>query len=431
MPPPPNILFIFTDQQHWQAISERDVTFRTPNLDRLSAVSTVFSRAYCPTPQCSPSRSSIMTGLYPSKTGVMGNVGAKGGEPLRMQTIAPALQRAGYYTGYFGKWHLGSEAIAQAGWDVADGPGLGEAFNDPNTTQRSVEFLQTAPEDKPFALYVSLNDPHDIYHIPKVMHEPPSGEAPLPTSWSKDHAKTAKAQGQFMREDQGKVIVDEPEQSWLRYREYYREKVALVDGRIGEVLDALEQTGRAENTLIVFTSDHGDQDTQQRLIFKGPFMYDYTLRVPLMIKLPGQTARRECAFPSVNVDLVPTLAEVAGAVIGAVDGVSLLPLLTGQGEPPTREFVFAQYYSKQQWVNPIRTVVGERYKYNRYLSGEEELYDFDADPGEMNNLAANPGHADVKGALLGALEKWMLANDDPFYTLGHTDRDGNPIERHV
>ncbi|WP_309387593.1 sulfatase family protein [Cerasicoccus frondis] len=429
MPHQPNLLFVFTDQQHWEALSAQDASFNTPNLDRLAAVSTTFERAYCTTPQCSPSRSSILTGLYPTKTGVMGNVGARGGSPLNQPTIAPALQAAGYRTGYFGKWHLGRNSVALAGWDEACGPFAGDdEHNDPDTTRRAVDFITCAPEVEPFALFVSFVDPHDIYQVTEVMHESPAGTASLPESWrAKDQGATPTCQGQFMREDQGKTIVDEPESSWLRYREFYRQKVALVDGLIGQVLDALEASGRAEDTLIVFTSDHGDQDTQQRLIFKGPFMYDYTLRVPLMIKLPAQTDARRSRFLSVNVDLAATLAEAAGADIGEVDGISLLPLLTGEGELPEREFIFAQYYSKQQWVNPIRTVLNEHFKYNLYLSGEEELYDLCNDVAEIENLAANSEFAHIKNRLRNVLESWLEEQDDPFFSFTRTDRQGNSL----
>ena len=99
----PNILFIFSDQQHWQAVGFEDSSFDTPSLDRLAREGTVFTHSFCTTPQCSPSRSSIMTGLYPSKTGVLGNVGKAGGDPLRIPTIGTVLQDAGYYTAYFGR----------------------------------------------------------------------------------------------------------------------------------------------------------------------------------------------------------------------------------------------------------------------------------------------------------------------------------------
>jgi arylsulfatase A-like enzyme len=171
MPPRPNILFIFSDQQHWQAVGIEDATFRTPHLDRLAGGGTVFRHAFCTTPQCSPSRSSILTGLYPTATGVLGNVGAAGGEPLRMPTIAPTLQAAGYRTAYYGKWHLGKEPVATAGWDDEFGVASKETTDDAEVTRRACRFLRRAAGgDQPFALFLSYNNPHDIYRF--------RGEAP-------------------------------------------------------------------------------------------------------------------------------------------------------------------------------------------------------------------------------------------------------------
>jgi len=363
MPTRPNLLFIFSDQQHWQAVGYRDSEFQTPHLDALAAQSTVFHRAYCVTPQCSPSRSSILTGQYPSKTGVMGNVGAAGGEPLRQATIGKALQNAGYHTGYFGKWHLGEEEIAIAGWDDEMGP-LSDNEGDTEAVRRAKQFLVGAPTDKPFALFVSINDPHDVYQIGRLLHEgatAPQTEQSLPPSWSgQDFASVPAVHEQFMTDDQGHIMTGRDEDAWKLYRELYREKVHLMDQHFGAVLSALELSGRAGDTAIIATSDHGDMDTQHRLIFKGPFMYEHMLRIPLTIHMPGQTEHREVDFPTINVDIAPTLAELAGAQLEAPDGVSLAPLLnadaspnlegdarslpsSGQSDKPECDAVFAQY----------------------------------------------------------------------------------------
>lgn len=113
----PNVLLVLSDQQHWRAMGAMDRFFETPHLDALAAGATLFERSFCTTPQCSPSRSSLLTGCYPSRTRVFGNIGALGGNPLAMPTLGAMLQEAGYYTGYFGKWHLGGEASGNAGWN--------------------------------------------------------------------------------------------------------------------------------------------------------------------------------------------------------------------------------------------------------------------------------------------------------------------------
>lgn len=428
----PNILFLFTDQQHWQAVGYRDPSFTTPHLDALAARSTVFNRAFCTTPQCSPSRSSIMTGFYPSKTGVRGNVGALGGDPLNQPTIGQMLQDAGYHTGYFGKWHLGDKAVATAGWDDHDIDDS-QPHNDVEATRRAIAFLKNAPADKPFALFVAINNPHDVYHVGGLIGKglrAPQTDAPqtLPRSWyEQDFSTVPTAHAQFMTEDQGKFIVNfEEEGPWKLYREVYREKTRLADQHFGDVLAALQATGRAGDTAIIATSDHGDMDCQHRLVFKGPFMYDHMLRIPLSIQLPGQTERRDVDWPTVNVDLAPTFAALAGVALDC-DGASLLPVLeTGQGAP--RGAVFAQYHSKQLWGNPIRTVITDRYKYSRYVRGPEELYDLQSDPDELHNLADDPQFASAKTDLAAQLDAWIEANGDNFHDLYPTDRQGAVIQ---
>jgi len=193
----PNILFVFSDQQHWQAVGFEDSSFCTPNLDRLAADSTVFANSFCTTPQCSPSRSSILTGRYPSRTGVLGNLNAAGGNPLRMPTIAATLQRRGYRTAYFGKWRLGKDPVGTAGWDEdfgVTGPAAAEPANLPMTWHRK-----------------------DLSTVPAV-------------------------QNRFMTEGQGRVIVGKETPAWQRYREIYREKAALYDDEVGKVLAAATVT---------------------------------------------------------------------------------------------------------------------------------------------------------------------------------------------
>lgn len=430
----PNIVFIFADQQHYQAVGFQDHTFTTPNLDRFAKESTVFTHAFCSTPQCSPSRSSILTGLYPSKTGVMGNVTQAGGEFLKIPTIGAALQKAGYRTAWFGKWHLGDDPQGVAGWDEDFGVTGRATYDDPEVTRRAVDFLERQKDSsQPFALFVSINDPHDIYHFHRLPDPAPETDMELPRNWHEHEFDACPAiHRQFMEEDQGKVIENpDQEKEWKHYRKVYREKTRLFDQWAGRVLDALRESGRETDTLTVVTSDHGDMDGQHRLIYKGPFLFEAMVHVPLLIRLPGQTAetagRRTTNFMTVNVDLAPTLADFAGIDLGEVDGLSLRPLLTGEGEVPDREFVVGQYYSKQKWINPIRMIRTRHYKYNRYLPHGEELYDLEADPDEVRNLADHPDYAAVKADLGAKLDQWIKENDDPFYSQQATGRDGCPL----
>ena len=200
---------------------------------------------------------------------------------------------------------------------------------------------------------------------------------------------------------------------------------------MGKVLAELRKRGLLESTIVIVTSDHGDMDAHHRLIYKGPFMYDQMVRVPLMIRVPkafgGIGVRRVEDVDVVNVDIVPTILDFCSLAPIECDGLSLKPTLTGESGQDKREFVISQYYSKQRWVNPIRMIRTTQYKYNRYISHGEELYDLVNDPDEIVNLAADPKYAKVKADLSGKLDEWIKQNNDPFDSLESTTRRGKPL----
>ncbi len=426
---PPNILVILSDQQHWQAMGNMDPFFDTPNLDAFAEESTVFESAFCTTPQCSPSRSSLMTGLYPSKTRVYGNMKNAGGNPLDRPTIGPELQKAGYYTGYFGKWHLGNKEIAVQGWDQKT-----LKADDSLTVTRAVQFLkERADSSRPFALYVSILNPHDIYHF--TGHEPEKGldNTPLPVSWQKETFENKPlVQKVFMTEDQGKIMQGASEREWKKYRDYYRTKTKLYDDHAGTILNELKRLGLWDKTIVIITSDHGDMDTYHKLILKGPFMYEHLVRIPLMIHVPerfgGMQPKRIKDTFVVNVDIVPTIREFCNLPAQETDGISLIPLLTGKGKYKERDFVVAQYYGKQKWVTPIRMIRTHRYKLNKYIGYRSELYDMKNDPYELKNLADEPEYAEIMEELSHKLDEWIRNHDDPFYTQIPTNRAGEPLK---
>ncbi len=426
-PQRPNIVYVFSDQQHWEAAGYRNAFYDTPAQDELAKESFVFENFFCSTPQCSPSRSSMFTGLYPSATGVMGNIGAAGGDDLAMETFGPALQRAGYRTGYFGKWHLGDNPTAHAGWH--------EEFKeqqDLEATNRAVEFIGgSAAGDQPFAAVVSYLDPHDIYYFKRDMGDLAGVSAKLPESWAReDFDGKPPVQKQFMTDDQGTAIWGSEQKVWEWYREHYRSKVRLYDDYLGRVVQALKDSGAWENTILVVSSDHGDMDTHHRLIFKGPFLYEHMVRIPLLIRFPaglgGAPPRQVLDYQGVNTDIAPTILDFAGLDPETRHGQSLKPLLTG-GAAPRREFVIGEYYSKQKWVNPIRMIRTPEFKYNRYLPAAEELYDLKNDPHELVNLAGDEGYATRKRELAAELDRWIKEQGDPFYSLQATDREGNVL----
>jgi len=450
-PAKPNLLFVFSDQQHGRAAGFFDPFFSTPNLDRLAADAFVFENAFCATPQCSPSRAAILTGLVPSRTGVVSNIGSAGTRPLALATIAPSLQAAGYRTAYFGKWHLGDQRRALAGWDVDAGVSHPAPEDDDDAVKRAVAFLADVKSGAPpFALFVSLRDPHDVYDFdPAEARAGDFSKVPLPESWEKtDLADRPAPQREFMAADRrGKIMKDVPIAGWKAYRRFYRDKVRLFDERLGGVLVALRERGLLESTIVVVTSDHGDMDAAHRLVFKGPFMYDEVVRVPLVVRVPkafgGKTGRSSTLV--VNCDLAPTLLDFAGAepprdeVDGKAaprkfDGVSLRPWLTGATAPPERDSIVVQYYGKQQWVVPIRSLRTRDWKYVVYAGGAadgEELYDLAHDPGEIVNLAHDATFAATKAELLARLDRWIEDHHDPWKSLAPagTAADAGDSER--
>lgn len=414
-------------------MGHRDKFFETPNMDRLASEGISFENAFCSCPQCSPSRASLVTGCFPSNTRVFGNVGAAGGNALRQKTVGKMLQSGGYYTAYFGKWHLGKDPQGTAGWDEEFGVVGPETTDDQKVTELACKFLQEQVSRKqPFALFLSYNNPHDIYDFSggDVQMEVEE-ETSLSKTWEKqDFSQVPSVQEQFMKEDQGKVIYGRDKLEWQKFHQLYRDRVKLADDEIGKVLEKMTEQWLMNDTILVFTSDHGDMDTNHRLIYKGPFMYEHMIRVPLIFRIPKKLsslkAGTQLNFNTVNNDLVPTLMDFATGIVPETDGMSLRPLLSGESQL-TREFVISQYYSKQQWVNPIRCLRTDQYKYVRYAVHGEELYDLRKDLDELTNQIDNPEYATIKQELSDKLERWMDEHNDPFEFFGPTDREGKAL----
>ncbi len=424
---PPNILFLYTDQQHGFTISEnKDYQFETPHIDSIAENGITFTNSFCSTPQCSPSRAALMTGQYTHRTGVITNetMGAGRGIPLNPATpsIGNIFKNNGYRTVYYGKWHLGGDP-RNCGWEEYQG-----AKGDKLSSLGAL-FLSSKPQ-QPFFLFLSYLNPHDIYQFARQKEISSNvSHIPLQKSFEDDLTKKPFPQRLFMQEDQGKFMKNADISKWKAYKQFYREKVKLVDKDIGIVLDALKKSGLSENTLVVFTSDHGDMDAAHSLVFKGPFMYEEMIRVPLIIKHSGYFAEGETRGQMVqNIDLLSTLAEIAGITLPhSTDGTSLVPILQKKNTP-SREFIITEYYAKQEWVTPIRSIRTRNWKYNLYNKWGEELYNLKSDPAEIHNLADNEAYKEKKNELHKKLQEWMKASDDYFKYLRATDRSGRVLD---
>ena len=359
----------------------------TPNRRRIEEQGVRFTHAFCNTPQCSAARSALLTGLEPHQTGVLTNVdGGSLGKPLPagLANLGSVLRAAGYSTGYFGKWHLGDEDgdLKAYGFDrYSPGP-------DKSAAATAAEWI--ASQKGPWLAWVSVLNPHNIYDLASVRRTIPREGVKAPASGLENLAGKPSEQQAYVDQDQGKLTRDFTPQDWLRYRSRYGELVEIADGNLGTVLSAVKDR---DNTAIAYTADHGDAIGEHGLPFKGPFMYEPLIRIPLVISAPWKWKPGVRDELTVQTDLAPMLANLAG--------------VEWPRKPAARrDAVFLEYYAKQKWVNPIRTIRTNRWKLNWYDSGHQELYDLQGDPDEKHNLAGDEASRRIRTELEARVNAW-------------------------
>lgn len=474
----PNILLISTDQQHWNTIHALgNESIHTPNLNRLVEEGVAFERAYVASPVCSPSRSSIITGEYPSKHKCW-NIGVELDE--NRTTMGQVMMEHGYKTGLFGKAHFkpvltegsfeapphihdrdfwkewqgpyyGFEKVAMVhghsdedsshgmhygAWLVEQGidpskyfgPGGGHregSWDIPEeyhytrwTADQTMDFIENKEDDKPFLAWCSFQDPHNAFLCPEPwnsMYDPDQ----MPPFIEKEGEMDDKPLiHQCLIEDRmdeldidvtsdpghntggvqclghtNKKIGYDRAKKWLA--SYYG-MISLIDHHIGRILDRLDELGIAEDTLIVFTSDHGDYAGNHGFWLKGPIHYDDILRVPFLARWKGELpeGRRTNALMSL-VDLAPTFLEAAGIdKYPSMQGTSQLKTMY-QPDQATRDWCLVENRAEPSFY--VKTLVTERYKLNYFLDRDEgELYDLQEDPNEFVNLYNKENYAEIK-----------------------------------
>jgi arylsulfatase A-like enzyme len=481
---PPNLLFLFTDEQRFDTLGAYgNPRIHTPNLNRLAEQSCVFDRAYVTQPVCTPSRSTILTGLYPHTTGCTEN-----NVPLAPEVpCLPEMLRGDHLTAYFGKWHLGDEIFAQHGfehwrsiedgyakyyqpgrdrsarstyhhWLVENGfqPANGSSFGRGEAAHLPEEYGKPAylgneagrfireNADRPFALYVNFLEPHMPFFGPRDDEHDLASEVVLPGNFGKpptdDQPLKTRLFERHYREQGHSGLPLRTEADWRRMIANYWGLCSLVDTHVGRILRTLDECGLADNTLVVYTSDHGDMMGSHRLLAKC-VMFEEAARVPLLVRLPGQSKPRRVAAPVSQVDLVPTLLDLLGEDVPAtLQGESLRPVLEGAQEPDRDVFYewngpncglagdvlgkvdlpehLRDDATAEQAVSaitdPVRTVVTpDGWKLNvSPTRGEHELYDLNADPLETANLAGRSEHAARMDDLLGRLRGWQRRTGD-------------------
>ena len=452
----PNILLIETDQQRYDTIAELgNSVVKTPNLDRLIKQGTAFTHAFAAAPVCMPGRWSLHSGMYTTTHQAYSNHH----EGVIPKTSLPMeLKRDGYRTALIGKNHsfLGKpefDFISPTPDYLYDldvkrmgrEPLPGTLEEDPmhRMTDTAMEYISgNIPKPKPFFIWLSYFYPHTPFVAPEPyfsMYDTVS--IPKPVVEPEGLKKAGKPFRQIFHRENNDRLLAYSEKETLRMKRTYYGMISLVDHEIGRLLDFLEKQGLRENTIIIFTSDHGDYQGDHHMYTKSPAMYDCLIRVPLIFSWPGQVRENKRSEELVShVDIMPTLLSFTRRSIpNQVQGIDLTSYLRGNYSGTVREVVFAEYglpgepFTRQRleemlpnyksnpidWAeaipweaNPIslagrfRMARSKDWKYVQYPGETDELYNLGNDPNELENLTDNPNYADKKEYLKKKLEDW-------------------------
>ena len=441
----PNLLVVMTDDQaRWALGVYGNSDIRTPNMDRIGREGAVFTNAFVATPVCSPSRALFFTGKHGTQVGVtdwITSTEASTGVGLPKGTLTwPALlQSTGYRTALIGKWHLGAKPWCRprsVGFDHffgflgggmwATNPRLtvdGESKTFEGATadvcgDAAMRFIEEQHDaDRPFALCLCFREPH-LPYTPL-----------LPEDWAPFEKMDPKMAGV-------PAFVD-PAANKQRYREYYG-SIHAADRNVGRVLDKLDALKLSENTIVLFTSDHGYNIGQHGIYGKGngtwaagavdgprrPNMFEESIAVPLLVRWPGVVK------PGTRIDELVSNADIFRSVLGmldvpapvgagalAADGLDFTPLLRG-GKPAGgawRDAIYGQYDVHNGELAFLRMIRTRRWKLVRhyFTSGQDELYDLKNDAGETKNLYLSPEARTTRDELQAKLSAWQQSIDDP------------------
>jgi arylsulfatase A-like enzyme len=480
----PNLLFIYTDEQAFNTLAAYgNHAIQMPNLNRLAAESVVFDEAYVVQPVCTPSRAALLTGLWPHQNGCTENNVALW---PAARCLPELITRGEYVTAHHGKWHLGDEIFAQHGFQefisiedeygryyspgrdrerrssyhhflieagftpqngVTFGRGeaarLPEPFGKPAFVAREASRFIRENRNRPFILYANFLEPHMPFFGPRDDQYDPT-DIPLPFNYDAipgpdQPLKTRLMQEYYFRHGHSGLSL-RTEAEWRRMIANYWGLCSLVDTHVGAILNTLDECGLADNTIVVFTSDHGDMMGSHRLLAKC-VMYQEAVRVPLLIRLPGQRRGHRVTGPVSQIDVAPTLLDFMGQPIPEhLPGKSLRSRMNGENPTPA-ENVFIMWGGPNNgiidrvgevaipdWMaemasiaeieaafrDPVRTVITpEGWKLNYSPLGEHELYNLRQDPGETHNLAKEASVAGIINRLTDEIRSWQPTVADP------------------
>lgn len=418
-----NVIFITTDQQRKDTL-DKNSHYHTPNLDALLEKGVTFSNHICTSAQCTPSRATWMTGRYPHEVGV-NVIGHK--LNVNDENIAKVFKKNGFETLYFGKWHLGGEP-SDYGFDVTnysientDYWGTNNqsdyySYKDAQTTAQALNYLgdrKKATSTK-FFMHVSWYLPHPnnpgygtegpFENLPVYDELYEKEKMPIPTSFYEDDLST-KPNHQKQRAMSAESRIDE---EIIKYdAQKYSKLVSLLDRNLGKILDKLEKENLLENTMIVFSSDHGDMQGAHRLRLKGVVPYKELYNIPLIMYIPWITSKRnEISDLTSNASIPGTLLDAVNIEVPELFYKSLLPLLN-ELETNQESRVFIEHYKAYWGEHPFRGIQTLDYKYVYYYQDDvEEMYDLKNDPDELKNISSDPKYQDQKNKLSAEVESW-------------------------
>ncbi|MGB1129006.1 MAG: sulfatase family protein, partial [Haloferula sp.] len=411
----PNFLFIYTDDQRWDAMSvvqreqgkrARFPWLKTPHMDRLASEGVRFRNAFVTLSLCSPSRAAFLTGTYNHTNGIITNSAPLPDEAV---THASLLREAGYRTAYIGKWHMGKQRGQRPGFDYSAsfiGQGIFmdcpfEINGEPTPTQGWVDDVSTdfaiewlkKNHEQPFSMVFGFKSPHSPRggkNLPERLRETYAGE------------KSRPAPNMDIR-----PIFRSPENIWSGLAENsihldYMRHITGVDENLGRLLDTLESLGVAEDTVVVYSSDNGYYLGEHRSGDKRS-LYEESLRIPMLVRYPRKFPEGTTVDQMVlNIDLAPTFLEMAGVKIpGAMQGKSWKALAMGQSLPNWRTSFLAEYYKEMGDVPTVVAVRTDRAKFVHYPNHPEwtEVFDLKNDPYEIKNLAEDQKRTETLRAI--------------------------------
>lgn len=419
---PRNVIFILTDDHRYDAMGfmKGQSFLETPNLDRLAREGAHFSNAFVSTALCSPSRASILTGTYAHRHRIVDNNTAI---PPGTTFFPQLLQKAGYKTGFLGKWHMGNADDApQAGFDhwvsfrgqgnyrpTKDGLNVNgkrvpqKGYITDELTDYALDWLRSLDRNQPYFLYLSHKAVHSEF-MPAERHAGRyKNEKFVPPATMAATGPMAQHRPMWAQNQRNSWHgVEFPYHSGLDIGEYYKryaETLLAVDDNVGRVLQELASRGQLDSTLVVYMGDNGFAFGEHGLIDKRS-AYEESMRVPLLARCPELFSGGQKVTPMVaNLDIMPTVLDACGAAIpSGLDGRSWLPLTRGTPADWRKELLYEYYWERNYPQTPtthaLRT---DRYKFIRYhgIWDIDELYDLQQDPLEGNNLIFSREHQQV------------------------------------